>query len=86
MQNVLKSVADNYADDTTMTATAKTGVEIGIKLISDCSKVSDWMRSNKLKLNPDKLPSWHWALQRGWESYCLCLRDRVRTMLNTTII
>ena len=55
--HVLKSVADNYADDTTMTATAKTGVEIGIKLISDCSKVSDWMRSNKLKLNPDKLPS-----------------------------
>ena len=37
---------DNYADDTTITATAQTVSEIGKKLSSDCSKVSDWMRSN----------------------------------------
>ena len=50
----LENEVDNYADDTTITATAQTVSEIGKKLSSDCSKVSDWMRSNKLKLNPDK--------------------------------
>ena len=50
----LENEGDNYADDTTITATAKTVSEIGNKLTSDCSKVSDWMHSNKLKLNPDK--------------------------------
>jgi hypothetical protein len=28
--------------------------EIGQKLTEDCEKVSNWMRSNKLKLNPGK--------------------------------
>ena len=50
----LDSPVDNYADDTTVTATAKSVEEINIKLSEDCSKVSDWMRSNKLKLNPGK--------------------------------
>ena len=50
----LESDVDNYADDTTITTTAKSVDEIGSKLTSDCEKVSDWMRSNKLKLNPDK--------------------------------
>ena len=50
----LDSPVDNYADDTTVTATAKNVEEINIKLSEDCSKVSDWMRSNKLKLNPGK--------------------------------
>ena len=50
----LGSDVDNYADDTTITATGKSVDEIGIRLTSDCEKVSDWMRSNKLKLNPDK--------------------------------
>ena len=45
---------DSYADDTTITSTVKTVAEIGIKLSEDCTKVSEWMRSNKLKLNPDK--------------------------------
>ena len=50
----LKSDVDSYADDTTLTATAKTVSEIGIKLTSDCARVSNWMSSNRLKLNPDK--------------------------------
>ena len=45
---------DSYADDTTLTATGKSVVEIGDKLTQDCVAVSDWMRSNMLKLNPDK--------------------------------
>ena len=28
--------------------------EIGIKLTEDCARVSNWMSSNRLKLNPDK--------------------------------
>ena len=50
----LDNPTDNYADDTTVTATAPTVSEIGVKLTADCAKVSDWMRCNKLKLNPDK--------------------------------
>ena len=45
---------DSYADDTTITATDKSVEEISKKLTDDCSKVSDWMRANRLKLNPDK--------------------------------
>ena len=50
----LESSVDNYADDTTITATAPTVSEISDKLTADCGKVSRWMQSNKLKLNPDK--------------------------------
>ena len=50
----LVSEVDSYADDTTITATAKTVSEIGIKLTEDCARVSNWMSSNRLKLNPDK--------------------------------
>ena len=45
---------DNYADDTTLSATGSTVLEIGEKLTKDCRIVSDWMRKNKLKLNPEK--------------------------------
>ena len=54
LPHLLDNAVDNYADDTTITATAKTVPEIGNKLTADCKKVSEWMRSNKLKLNPDK--------------------------------
>ena len=50
----MKCEVDNYADDTTLTATAKTVEEIGEKLTQDCGAVSEWMRANKLKLNADK--------------------------------
>ena len=54
LPHLLDNAVDNYADDTTITATAKTVPEIGNKLTADCKKVSEWMRCNKLKLNPDK--------------------------------
>ena len=54
LPHVLDNPVDNYADDTTITATAKTVSEIGDKLTEDCKKVSEWMASNKLKLNADK--------------------------------
>jgi hypothetical protein len=50
----LDSAVDSYADDTTVTATAKTVEEISSKLNEDCTQVSSWMRSNRLKLNPGK--------------------------------
>ena len=53
----LESDVDNYADDTTITSTAKSVDEIRIKLTSDCKKISNWMKSNLLKLNPEKLMS-----------------------------
>ena len=50
----LNCCVDNYADDTTLTATGKSVVEIGQVLSTDCSKVSQWMQKNKLKLNASK--------------------------------
>ena len=50
----LDSAVDSYADDTTVTVTAKTLEEISSKLNEDCTQVSSWMRSNRLKLNPGK--------------------------------
>ena len=54
LPSTLENEVDSYADDTTITATAPTVAEIGSSLTEDCAKVSQWMRSNKLKLNPDK--------------------------------
>ena len=45
---------ENYADDTTLSATGQSVEEISTKLTKDCTAVSDWMRCNMLKLNPDK--------------------------------
>ena len=50
----LEGSADSYADDTTLTATGASIQEISEKLTVDCEAVSDWMKANKLKLNPDK--------------------------------
>ena len=50
----LKSNVDSFADDTTITATGKTAEEISQSLTRDCALVSEWMRMNRLKLNPDK--------------------------------
>ena len=50
----LECQVDNFADDTTMSATGKSVEEISSKLTKDCAAVSKWMRSNMLKLNPDK--------------------------------
>ena len=37
-----------------MTVTAKSVEEIGVKMTENCELVSNWMMSNKLKLNADK--------------------------------
>ena len=50
----LASEVDSYADDTTITATANTVNEISSALTQDCTRVSEWMRSNRLKLNPTR--------------------------------
>ena len=50
----IESNVDSYADDTTITATGKTVEEISHSLTKDCALVSEWMRKNRLKLNPNK--------------------------------
>ena len=45
---------EQYADDSTLTATGSTMEEINDKLTYSCQQVSDWMESNQLKLNADK--------------------------------
>ena len=54
LPSTLRNEVDSYADDTTITATSSKVAEIGNMLTEDCLEVSQWMRSNKLKLNPDK--------------------------------
>ena len=54
LPGTLESEVDSYADDTTVSATARTITEISSTLTKDCTRVSQWMRSNRLKLNPDK--------------------------------
>ena len=43
-----------YADDSTMTVVGTTVEEIGTQMTENCEIVSNWMLSNKLKLNADK--------------------------------
>ena len=50
----LETEIDNYADDSTITASGSTLTSLESQLTADCAKVSDWMIQNKLKLNPDK--------------------------------
>ena len=54
LPEILESQADSYADDTTLTATGDSIQEVEEKLTRDGCKVSLWMKSNTLKLNPQK--------------------------------
>ena len=45
---------DTYADDSTLTVSGNSVEEIGTSLTECCRSVSQWMLSNKLKLNVDK--------------------------------
>ena len=54
LPEILESQADSYADDTTLTATGDSIQEVEEKLTRDGCKVSLWMKSNRLKLNPQK--------------------------------
>ena len=49
-----KSEIDSYADDTTVTEVGRSIGEIETRLKQDCQDISDWMKSNKLKMNPSK--------------------------------
>ena len=69
----LNCTVDNYADDTTLSTTGGSVLEIGEKLTEDCRTVSNWMRSNKLKLNPEKTH----ILTMGTQ-------QRINTLQNTT--
>ena len=54
LPSTLNCDTDAYADDTTLTVTASTVEEIGVKMSENCELVSNWMMENKLKLNADK--------------------------------
>ena len=45
---------EQYADDTTMSASSQSNEETARVLTNNCEKVSQWMSQNQLKLNPDK--------------------------------
>ena len=45
---------EQYADDSTLTATGATVDAINASLEGNCAVVSEWMEKNKLKLNADK--------------------------------
>ena len=45
---------ENYADDTTLSASPNSVGEINEKLEMSCNAVSSWMSANQLKLNVDK--------------------------------
>ena len=51
---ILECDMEQYADDSTLSATGATGEDINTKLSSSCNAVCSWMASNQLKLNPDK--------------------------------
>ena len=51
---LLDCPADAYADDTTLTVAGDTIEEIGDKMTANCELVTNWMQSNKLKLNAGK--------------------------------
>ena len=51
---VLDCDMEQYADDSSLSATGATTGIINDKLITSCRVVSNWMASNQLKLNADK--------------------------------
>ena len=51
---ILDCDMEQYADDSTLTATGADIADIDEKLSNSCLTVSRWMASNQLKLNPDK--------------------------------
>ena len=54
LPKTLENPADAYADDTTLTSSGSSLEAIESSLNNDCSEVSQWMRANKLKINPEK--------------------------------
>ena len=54
LPTLIKEDLDCYADDSTLGATDKETRQIGDKLSLDCDRLSEWMESNRFKLNTDK--------------------------------
>ena len=54
LPSVLDCDSEQYADDSSLSATGENIVEISTTLTESCQVVSNWMLSNQLKLNPDK--------------------------------
>ena len=54
LSSILTCDMDQYADDSTLTATGKTAAIIGENLEVNCAIVSNWMVENQLKLNANK--------------------------------
>ena len=50
----LKEDVDCYADDSTLSASARNVADIGAALSRDCEQLNLWMQSNRFKLNADK--------------------------------
>ena len=63
MPDYVQSAVDSYADDTTVTASGKSLEEIETQLNNDCQEVCSWMKSNELKLNPEKPTFCLWGLK-----------------------
>ena len=82
LPHTLDCAVDSYADDTNMSATAKSVTEIGDKLTSDCEKVSHWMRANKLKLNPDKTH----ILTMGTQERLRTLPESVQVTMDNVVL
>ena len=78
----LESSADCYADDTTLTATGTSIKEISDKLTADCETVSNWMKANKLKINPDKTH----ILTVGTQQRLNTLVDTVKVVMDNIVL
>ena len=78
----MDSKVDSYADDTTISATAKTVTEISSTLTQDCNRVSEWMMSNRLKLNPGKTH----VMTVGTEARVRNLTEKLEVIMDSTLL
>ena len=75
----INSSVELYADDTTMVSSSGNSIripEVEEKLSVGCNQLSDWMRENKLKINPDKTRiktmGTQQRLKKKWRIECEC--------------
>ena len=78
----LECQIESFADDTTLSATGKSIEEISSKLTKDCTAVTKWMSSNKLKLNPDKTH----ILTVGTQERLRRLPDTIQVVMDNVIL
>ena len=78
----LANEVDSYADDTTISATGPSVVEIGNVLTEDCTRVSQWMKRNKLKLNPEKTH----VMTLGTQERLRNSGDRIQVLMDNVLL